>query len=253
MTGWSGRRRQPWCAADWWAGAAIVHLPYTDRLFAERCEDSAAEFAALTAPPLAAGVAPVGHPARPAGGRLRPRAAAAGGLPAGGPDARGIVVNSGRELELLDSITHRARSVRMIPLPVLAQPPAAEVPPTPAAATDVVVLGFVFPDRGYEQVISALPPGIDLVCAGPAGGGARRICRTNWLGGPKPPATGCGSPDSCPIRSWPPRSTPPASRSPPTGGWRARRRSPPGSATAGGRWCRTRRTPESSPRGPPAR
>ena len=83
--------------------------------------------------------------------------------------------------------------------------------------------------------------------------GMTRICRTNWLGGPRPSATGCGSADSCPIPSCPPRSTPPTSRLPPTGGWRAPRRSPPGSATAGGRWSRIRPTPESSRRGLPAR
>jgi len=157
--------------ADWWAGAAIVHVPYTDRLFADRCEVSAAQFAALTAPPLAAGVAmSVTLHDLPAGDsdlEQRRRAAYQRVV----RDARGIVVNSNRELELLDAIAHQARSVRMIPLPVLARPPAAQPPPTSAAATDVVVLGFVFPDRGYEEVISELPPGIDLVALGrPAAG-----------------------------------------------------------------------------------
>ncbi len=157
--------------ADWWSGATIVHLPYTDRLFADRCEDSAAEFATLTAPPLAAGVAlSITLHDLPAGDsdlERRRRAAYQRVV----RDARGIVVNSNRELELIDSITHRARSLRMIPLPVLAQPPATQPPLTSAADPDVVVLGFVFPDRGYEQVISELPPGMDLVALGrPAAG-----------------------------------------------------------------------------------
>ncbi|HSU35536.1 MAG TPA: glycosyltransferase [Propionibacteriaceae bacterium] len=155
---------------DWWAEAEIVHLPYTDRLFGERCEESAEAFAAIVAPALAAGVAlsvtlhdlPAGDSDREHRRRAAYRRVIA--------DARGIVVNSGRELELLGAIGHRGRSVRMIPLPVQAQPRVAEIP---AGGSDVVVLGFLFPDRGYEQVIAALPPGIDLVALGrPADGHA---------------------------------------------------------------------------------
>jgi GT2 family glycosyltransferase len=155
---------------DWWADAAIVHLPYTDRLFGERCEQSADTFAAIVAPALAAGVAlsvtlhdlPAGESDREQRRRAAYRRVVA--------EARGIVVNSGRELELLSAIGHRGRSVRMIPLPVQAQPPVTRIR---TAGTDVVVLGFLFPDRGYEQVIAALPPGIDLVALGrPADGHA---------------------------------------------------------------------------------
>ena len=225
--------------ADWWAGAAIVHLPYTHRLFADRCEDSAARFAALTAPPLAAGVAlSVTLHDLPAGDS-NPPAAAAGGLPAGGPRRPG----------------HRGQQQPRAGAARLDHPPGPQCPDDPAAGAGPAAgrrgradAGSGNGCRGARFRVSRprLRAGHQRACrrestwwrwAGRRRG-MTRICRTNWLGGPRPSATGCGSADSCPIPSCPPRSTPPTSRLPPTGGWRAPRRSPPGSATAGGRWSR---------------
>ena len=188
------------------------------------------------------------------GGRLRSGAAAAGGLPAGGRRRPG---NRGQQRAGAGT-AQRDRPPGPQPADdsVAGAGPAAATdrhPLTAAAATDVVVLGFVFPDRGYEQVIAATAAGDRPGRAGPSRRTAMTTCPSNWPGRPKRPATGCGSPDSCPMRNWPGPCTPPASRSPRTNAWGARRRSPPGSATVGGRWCRTRRTPGSWPRGPPAR
>ena len=116
----------------------------------------------------------------------------------------------------------------------------------------MVVLGFLFPDRGYEQVIAALPPGIDLVCLGrPADGHAdlpEQLARQAEAAGHRLRVTGF-VPDPELAGALHAAGIPVA----PNQRVGARRRSPPGSATAGGRWCRTRRTPGSWPPGPPAR
>ncbi len=74
-----------------------------------------------------------------------------------------MVVNSRRELQLLAGLDVPARSLRCIPLPVDPVPAPAH---RPAPADDVVVLGFVFPDRGYEPTIDALPSGATLLALG---------------------------------------------------------------------------------------
>ena len=144
------------------ADADIVHVPYTDRLLAERCEDSATAYVQLTAPLLAAGVAlslslhdlPAGDSALEQRRRAAYQRVVA--------TARGLVVNSRRELTLLGQLDERARSVRRIALPVAARPTPRQVHP----GREVVVLGFVFPDRGYEHTIAELPPQVDLLALG---------------------------------------------------------------------------------------
>ena len=145
----------------------IVHLPFTDRLFAPRCEDAAAAFAALIAPARARGlsVSVTLHdlPADDSPLERRRRAAyeAVVGL------ADGVVVNSARELELVGRLTETARSLRLIPLPVTqVEMPSPRPPALDTSDADVVVLGFLFPDRGYEQVIAALPAGVGLTALG---------------------------------------------------------------------------------------
>ena len=92
----------------------------------------------------------------------------------------------------------------MIPLPVEVgrtptRPSTGSGPDggrTPATAA-VVVLGFLFPDRGYEQVIAALPDGVESAGAGPTRrrprGPARRAGRPAAAAGHR-----CGSPASSP-------------------------------------------------------
>lgn len=148
-------------------GLDVVHVPFTDRLFAARAEEAAEAFEALVAPVLDRGLAlsvtlhdlpagddPLDVRRRAAYDRVVRRCA-------------GVVVSSRRELELVGRLDEHARSVRVVPLPV--DPvPRPDVLPTAqwARAEDVVVLGFLFPDRGYEAVLDALPAGVDLLALG---------------------------------------------------------------------------------------
>jgi len=148
-------------------GFQVVHIPFTDRQFADRCEAAAMAYEHLTAPLLAAGVAlsvtlhdlPAGDSAL----QIRRRAAYQQVV----STARGLVVQSRLELRLLGELTERARSVRLIPLPVSGRPAPRPAEP----GRDVVVLGFVFPDRGYEHTIAELPDGVDLLALGAASAG----------------------------------------------------------------------------------
>ncbi len=145
----------------------VVHVPFTDRLFAERCEDAAAAFEVLVAPVRARGLGvsvtlhdlPAGDDAL----QVRRRAAYDRVVRA----CTGVVVSSRRELELAGRLDEHARSLRLVPLPV--DPVRRPEPPPPArwsGPRDVVVLGFLFPDRGYEAVLDALPAGADLLALG---------------------------------------------------------------------------------------
>jgi len=146
-------------------GFAVVHIPFTDRLFADRCEAAATAYEVMTTPLLSAGVAlsvtlhdlPTGDsPLQVRRRAVYQRVVAT---------ARGIIVNSRLELQLLDELTETAYSLRVIPLPVSLQPTPRPAEP----GRDVVVLGFVFPDRGYEHTIAELPAGVDLLGAASVG------------------------------------------------------------------------------------
>ncbi len=177
--------------------AGVLHVPWTDRLFGRRAEESLVEFLAVTGPWVDRGLSlsvtlhdlPVGDSAL----EERRRAAYRGVV----ARAAGVVVSSWRELELAQELAVTARSVRCIPLPVAPpEPPTGTARETPtgtvtepqpperhsarvgdplAASSDggpdggpaqVVVLGFVFPDRGYEHTIAELPPRVDLLALG---------------------------------------------------------------------------------------
>ncbi|MEO3936541.1 glycosyltransferase [Dermatophilaceae bacterium Soc4.6] len=153
--------------------ARVVHVPWTDRLFGRRAEQALAAFAALTEPVLQRGLSlsvtlhdlPVGDSALEQRRRTAYRGVVA--------HATGVVVSSWRELELAQELSVTARSLRCIPLPVpSSMTDAVEDATRRADATagdrpsDVTVLGFVFPDRGYEHTIAELPTGVDLVALG---------------------------------------------------------------------------------------
>ena len=129
-------------------GAAVIHVPFTERLFAPTCEEAGAAYETLVAPARAAGVAVsvTLHDLPTGDSPLQVRRRAAYDRVVTG--ARGIVVNSRVELTLVAGLRHTARSLRMIPLPV--EPAAAEPVPgqgqgatRPAPAAEVAVLGFV--------------------------------------------------------------------------------------------------------------
>ena len=159
-------------------GAQVAHLSFTDRLFGRTAEQATAAFRDLVDPWVAAGVAisVTLHdlPADDSPLEVRRRAAYRDVV----SRARGVVVNSWRELELAGRLEVEARSLRCIPLPVEAPivapgsaDPSARPAPSAPAPREVVVLGFVFPDRGYEHVIDELPAGVDLRALGrPADG-----------------------------------------------------------------------------------
>ncbi|MGI8459168.1 MAG: glycosyltransferase [Propionibacteriaceae bacterium] len=165
------RLAEPAAAPDL-GGADVVHVPYTDRLFGGRAQESADAFEAMVAPWLAAGrTLSVTLHDLPADDTEwdRRRAAAYRRVLAG---ATGVVVNSWRELELVQRLLPAPgplRSLRCVPLPlepVLSGGAPASRPDEPAPAADVVLLGFLFPDRGYEHTIAELPAGVDLVAVG---------------------------------------------------------------------------------------
>jgi len=170
--------------------ARVLHVPWTDRLFGRRAEESLVGFLALTAPWVDRGLSlsvtlhdlPVGDSALEERRRAAYRGVVAG--------ATGVVVSSWRELELVQELHLTARSLRCIPLPVaLPELPTAHESSTGTTAevqqigrtsaqvdrfegppdvgpSQVVVLGFVFPDRGYEHTIAELPPRVDLLALG---------------------------------------------------------------------------------------
>ena len=98
--------------------AAVVHLPFTERLFAPTAEAAAAAYETVVAPAVAAGVAisVTLHDLPNGSSPLQERRRAAYDRVVA--SARGIVVNSRLELELVAGLRHCARSLRMIPLPV---------------------------------------------------------------------------------------------------------------------------------------
>ena len=145
-------------------GADVVHLPYTDRLFGEQAEESSAAFRAMTEPWIRAGctVSVTLHdlPSGDSGLERRRRAAYRDVASC----AHGVVVNSQLELLLAERLDLPARSLRCIPLPM--EHVAVEPPPGGDLPAQVAVLGFLFPDRGYEHTIDELPSGVDLLALG---------------------------------------------------------------------------------------
>ncbi len=158
--------------------ADVVHLPFTDRLLGRDLDAAAKAFDGVTRAVAEAGAElsvtlhDLPHDDSPLQRRRRAlydRVVVA---------ARGVVVNSRVELRLVEGRAGTVHSLRLIPLPVgspgprRGSPPAEPVPvPLPVPAGAVAVLGFVFPDRGYEQVIAALPPDTPLVALGRAADG----------------------------------------------------------------------------------
>ncbi len=149
-------------------GADIIHIAFTDRLFGAQAEEAAVTFAGLAEEVRTRGAAlsvtlhdlPAGASAWADRRRVAYRAVCA--------PAAGVVVNSRRELDLVAELVASPRSLRMIPLPIERVPAP---PARPAPDATVVVLGFVFPDRGYEQVIAALPDHTGLLALGRASAG----------------------------------------------------------------------------------
>ena len=149
-------------------GATVAHVAFTDRLFARTAEDSAQAFATLAQALRRQGAEvsvtlhdlPQGHD--PLAQRRRRAYAAVVA------HARGVVVSAWHELEALEAMDcSQVHSLQVIPLPVDRRPGA----PAHPFGRDAVVLGFVYPDRGYETILEALPPGSALIAIGQASAG----------------------------------------------------------------------------------
>ncbi len=144
---------------------AVVHLDLTDRLLAARSEDAAdaaaALFDALDARRARVVIGLHDVPCGAGDPRTVARAAAYRRL---GRRAAAVVACSTVEAELLDDLGVGCDAV--LPLPVS---PAAR--PSPAPAGSVTVLGYLWPGRGHEEVLAALPPGVPLRCVGRAAEG----------------------------------------------------------------------------------
>src|SRR6202012_351768 len=81
--------------------------------------------------------------------------------------ARGVVVNSQGELGLVHDDARAVHSLRVAPLPVMV--PAGTPPPAPGDVSGppvVAVLGYLYPDRGYEAVIDAAPQASQVLALG---------------------------------------------------------------------------------------
>ena len=98
--------------------ASVVHVPFTERLFAPTAEAAATAYETVVAPALAAGVAVsvTLHDLPSGSSPLQERRRAAYDRVVA--SARGIVVNSRLELAWVAELNHSARSLRMVPLPV---------------------------------------------------------------------------------------------------------------------------------------
>ncbi|MEI4270290.1 glycosyltransferase [Klenkia sp. LSe6-5] len=139
-------------------GPDLVQVHYTDRLFGPTAETSAAAFTELAAGlrrPLVVTL----HDVPPDDGSVlqQRRARAYAAVVAA---AAAVVVNSEHEATRLrafaDAVPH------VVPLPVQVLPPG----PVPPPDGQVVVLGFLYPGKGHDEALRALPPGTGLTALG---------------------------------------------------------------------------------------
>lgn len=157
------------------AGADVVQLHYTDRLFAPTAEESAAAFTAMAAEldrPLVVTL----HDVPPDDGSVlqRRRARAYAAVVA---RADRVVVNSAHEAARLAAFSPVVPAV--VPLPVQPLPPG----PVPPPDGEVVVLGFLYPGKGHDEALRALPPGAGLTALGrPSDGHADLVDELSALG-----------------------------------------------------------------------
>ncbi|SDF98999.1 glycosyltransferase [Klenkia brasiliensis] len=153
----------------------VVHVHYTDRLFGPTAEESATAFAARVAE-LGRPVVVTLHDVPPDDGSvLQQRRARA--YAAVVDAAAAVVVNSDHEATRLARFSPVRPAV--VPLPVQPLPPG----PVPPPDGQVVVLGFLYPGKGHEEALRALPPGTGLTALGrPSDGHADLVDQLSALG-----------------------------------------------------------------------
>lgn len=139
-------------------GPDVVQVHFTDRLFGPTAEESAAAFTARVAE-LGRPVVVTLHDVPPDDGSvLQQRRARAYAAVVGA--AAGVVVNSDHEAARLARFSSARPAV--VPLPVQPLAPG----PVPPPDGQVVVLGFLYPGKGHEEALRALPPGVGLTALG---------------------------------------------------------------------------------------
>ncbi len=156
-------------------GADVVQVHYTDRLFAPTAEESAAAFTVLAAG-LDAPLVVTLHDVPPDDGSvLQQRRARAYAAVVAVADR--VVVNSAHEAARLRAFSTVVPAV--VPLPVQPLPPG----PVPDPDGEVVVLGFLYPGKGHDEALCALPPGVGLTALGrPSDGHADLVVELSALG-----------------------------------------------------------------------
>lgn len=151
------------------AGAALVHLHYTDRLFGAHCVESARTFTDIAdhlrhriGTPSSVTLHDLPQPGDGAA-RYRRRAACYRSVVEA---ASGVVVCSEHEAALLNGLGAAPRPRAVIPLPI-------DHPPGPAPQRrgdgQVTVLGFLHPGKGHAgalQAMRGLPPAVGMVALG---------------------------------------------------------------------------------------
>ena len=150
--------------ADPLIGCDLVHLQYTDQLYARRCEDAAATFVRLV-DELGVRCSVTLHdlPQPGDGASLLGRRAGCYRCVVGA--VAGVVVSSHHESALLDALGPPRRRRVVVPLPV--EPHTVVAPP--AGDGQVTVLGFLHPGKGHDDALDAmatLPPEVGLVALG---------------------------------------------------------------------------------------
>ena len=140
------------------AGGDLVHVHYTDRLFGTTAEASAEAFVGRAGAFGRPVVVTLHDVPRHDGSVLQRRRAAAYAAVVGAADA--VVVNSEHEAARLRAFADVVPAV--VPLPVQPLLPG----PVPPPDGRVVVLGFLYPGKGHDEALRALPPGVGLTALG---------------------------------------------------------------------------------------
>lgn len=145
-----------------------VHLHFTDRLFGPTAEAGAAAFDRLAARLEALTVTLHDVPVVDGSSWQSRRATTYAAVCAA---ARGVVVSSHHEAARLATFSPVRPAV--IPLPV--EPFRGAGDPSSDRDQNVVVLGFVYPGKGHDEALDALPAGAGLMVLGRASDGHQDV------------------------------------------------------------------------------
>lgn len=147
-----------------------AHLHFTDRLFGERCEESAERFCTIVRAldcPVVVTLHDVPMPAQ--GAELYARRSAAYRRVTSA--AAATIVSSVHEARLLEATGSQPRGLHVLPLPIDAVTGLASA----GLSDEVGVLGWIYPGKGHDAVLEALPPRVRLVAFGAASPGHEEL------------------------------------------------------------------------------